>query len=92
MSFKTFYIFKSHQPLRFEIYYVDSKNDTLKKHDFIGYAETSVQYLVNNLDQEFGNCFNLRGQISIPKSVKKLGTNSFNFCSLLASFPHTAQP
>lgn len=51
-SFKTFYIFEIHQPLRFEIYDVDSKNDSLKKHDFIGYAETSVQDLVNNLDQE----------------------------------------
>ena len=45
-------MFEYHQPLRFEIYYVDSKSDSLKKHDFIGYAETSVQYLVNNLDQE----------------------------------------
>ena len=50
-SFKTFYIFESHQPLRFEVYDADSNNSSLKKHDFIGYAETDVQYLVSNLEQ-----------------------------------------
>lgn len=50
-SFKTFYIFESHQPIRFEVYDSDSKNSKLKKHDFIGYYNTDVQQLVSNLDQ-----------------------------------------
>ena len=51
-SFKVYYMFESNQPLRFDVYDVDSEKASLKNHDFIGYAETDVQYLVSNLDQE----------------------------------------
>lgn len=51
-SFKTYYIFESQQPLRFEVYDADSEKAPLKSHDFIGYCETDVQYLVSNLEQE----------------------------------------
>lgn len=48
-TFKSYYIFEMNQPLRFEIYDVDSNLSSLKKHDFIGYVETDLQYLVSNL-------------------------------------------
>lgn len=51
-SFKTYYIFESMQPLRFEVYDADSEKAPLKAHDFIGYCETDVQRLVSNLEQE----------------------------------------
>lgn len=50
-SFKSYYIFEMNQPLRFEVYDVDSKSSTLSKHDFIGYVETDLQYIVSNLEQ-----------------------------------------
>lgn len=51
-SFKTYYIFEANQPLRFEVYDCDSSKISLEKHDFIGFCETDVQYLVSNLDQQ----------------------------------------
>lgn len=51
-SFKTYYIFESHQPLRFDVYDCDSEKAPLKDHDFIGYCETDVQHIVTNLEQE----------------------------------------
>lgn len=51
-TFKSYYIFEISQPLRFEVYDVDSKLSSLKKHDFIGYVETDLQHLVSNLEQE----------------------------------------
>lgn len=57
-SFKALYIFELHQDLRFEVYDADSDNLKLKKHDFIGYAETDVQALASNMDFEI--VFNLK--------------------------------
>ena len=51
-TFKSYYIFEINQPLRFEVYDVDSNLSSLKKHDFIGYIETDLQHLVSNLEQE----------------------------------------
>lgn len=50
--FQSVYIFEQQQPLRFEVYDCDSENPDLKKHDFIGYADTDVQTLVINKGQE----------------------------------------
>lgn len=50
--FKTLYVFESYQPLRFEIYNTTVNNSILKYHDLVGYCETTVQYVVSNLDKE----------------------------------------
>lgn len=49
--FPTMYIFETQQPLRFQIYDVDSEASPLNKHDFIGTVDTDVQYLVSRLSQ-----------------------------------------
>ncbi|KAK8893511.1 hypothetical protein M9Y10_021933 [Tritrichomonas musculus] len=46
--FQAMYIFETHQPLRFNIYDVDSEKAPLENHDLIGYVETDVQHLISN--------------------------------------------
>lgn len=50
-TFKTQYIFESHQPLRFEIYNSKSDNFELENQNLIGYYETSVYDLVSNMSE-----------------------------------------
>lgn len=46
--FQAMYIFQTLQPLRFNIYDVDSEKSPLHNHQLIGYADTNVQYLISN--------------------------------------------
>lgn len=50
-TFKTYYTFNSNQPIRFDVYYCDLDQSSLKINDFIGYCETDVYHLITNLDQ-----------------------------------------
>lgn len=50
-TFKTYYIFDSHQPIRFEFYYKKSENEQIKNENFLGSFETDVYHLVNNSEQ-----------------------------------------
>ena len=66
-TFKALYIFELHQDLRFEVYDADSDSLKLKKHDFIGYAETDVQTLASNMDLEV--VFNLKHDKNITNAA-----------------------
>lgn len=76
-SFKTYYIFESDQPIRFEVFDADTKSQSTKSHDFIGYVETSIQHLMTNLNQaltfELKNDHknNKRGEIIISTQQSK---------------------
>ena len=51
-TFKTMYVFETHQPLRFALYDCDSEKGSLENHDFIGFVDTTVQHLGSNLSQD----------------------------------------
>jgi hypothetical protein len=50
--FQATYIFEAQQPLRFQVYDVDSDSPLLEKHDFVGFADTTMQQIAAHRGQE----------------------------------------
>jgi len=68
------YHFEEQQPLRFEIYDIDSPSHNLAEHDFLGCAETTVGLIVSSGTTGLSLPLSQNPNLAVQGSVRTHGT------------------